>query len=57
MAECRYCTHLRWPETQGTAWEPVPWWCHKGWAVVDGEHGCADFEREVGTDDDLEDFQ
>ena len=54
MNHCRYCTHLGWPEMDGTAWEPIPWTCTMGLTVVEGEHACVAFEREVGSDDDME---
>ena len=58
MANCRYCSRYM-PDGQdasvrrGMRWEPLAWICDKGWAVVDGEHGCADYMREVGSDDDF----
>jgi hypothetical protein len=55
MANCHYCTHLTCTpegETRPT-WEPQPWRCTKGWTLAHGEHGCADYVREPGTDDDL----
>jgi hypothetical protein len=53
MASCRYCTFCVPDAKDGIRWEPIQWICTHGWAVVDGEHGCADYEREVGVDDDL----
>jgi hypothetical protein len=53
MAECRYCTHLAWPELEGTSWEPIPWTCSLGRAYSDQPQECRWFSREVGSDDDL----
>ena len=55
MSNCRYCMNMVCnPENETRAtWEPVQWRCEKGWALIDGEHGCPDFEREPGADDDM----
>jgi len=53
MAECRYCTHLAWPELEGTSWEPIPWTCSLGKTYSDQPQECRWFSREVGSDDNL----
>jgi len=52
MGECRYCTHLAWPELDGTGWEPIPWFCSLGKTYRDEPQECASFCREAGSDDD-----
>lgn len=55
-ANCRYCTWLVPADSDepGTKWEPLVWACSFGWTVRVGWHDCGDFEREPGSDDDLE---
>jgi hypothetical protein len=55
MANCMYCAQLTCaPEGELRATcDPHPWRCEKGWTLAHGEHGCADYVRAPGTDDDL----
>ena len=53
MGECRYCTHLAWPDLDGTGWEPIPWFCSGDGTYSDQPQECASFSREAGSDDDL----
>jgi hypothetical protein len=54
MSNCLYCANrvLIHPGP-GTRWEPEQHHCEKGWLLTDGNHGCADYEREPGADDDM----
>jgi len=58
-ANCRYCVWLGHgePKTLSTSWEPLDWLCDhwRRHEVREGWHECDDYEREVGSDDDLGD--
>ena len=58
MSNCLYCAHMTCvPENEARpTWDPPNWRCAKGWMLVSGRHGCTDYEREPGTDDDLGEF-
>ena len=54
MSNCLYCANrtLIHPDAK-TRWEPQQFQCAKGWLLTEGNHGCADYEREPGADDDM----
>jgi len=52
MNHCRYCAHLGWPELDGTAWEPIQWFCSKDGTYSEQPQQCESFSREAGSDDD-----
>jgi hypothetical protein len=54
MSNCLYCEHRVLIHVDAkTRWEPEQHRCSQGWALIGGEHGCSDYERAPGSDDDL----
>jgi hypothetical protein len=52
MSNCRYCANMLPKPAPGAPGRTI-WACVQGWALVEGEHGCADYEEKPLLKDDL----